>query len=121
MREAYRASIFHCLADPGENDAAAAIEYFEDGVLLVEDGRITEVGAANSLLGSLSEDTRVEDLSGKLIVPGFVDCHVHYVKIVICGFTHRTFLKQDSGIHQFTHGVLLCRIRDAQSLPFRHL
>lgn len=83
MRQAYRASIFHCLADPGENDAATAIEYFEDGVLIVEDGRIAEVGVASSLLGSLSEDTRVEDLSGKLIVPGFVDCHVHYPQIDI--------------------------------------
>ena len=83
MREAYRASIFHCLADPGENDATAAIEYFEDGVLVVEDGRIAEVGAASSLLGSFSKDTRVEDLSGKLIVPGFVDCHVHYPQIDI--------------------------------------
>lgn len=83
MREAYRASIFHCLADPGESDTAAAIEYFEDGVLIVEDGLVAEVGATSSLLGSLSEDTRVEDLSGKLIVPGFVDCHVHYPQIDI--------------------------------------
>jgi guanine deaminase len=83
MREAYRASIFHCLADPGENDAASAIEYFEDGVLMVEDGCIAEVGAASSLLGSISEDTRVEDWTGKLIVPGFVDCHVHYPQIDI--------------------------------------
>jgi len=83
MREAYRASIFHCLADPGENDAATASEYFEDGLLIVEDGRIAEVGAASALLESLSENTRVEDLSGKLIVPGFVDCHVHYPQIDI--------------------------------------
>ena len=83
MREAYRASIFHCLADPGESDAATAIEYFEDGVLIVEDGHIAEVGATSSLLDSLSEDTRVEDMSGKLIVPGFIDCHVHYPQIDI--------------------------------------
>lgn len=83
MREAYRASIFHCLADPGENDDAAASEFFADGLLIVEDGRIAEVGAASTLLDSLSEDTRVEDLSGKLIVPGFVDCHVHYPQIDI--------------------------------------
>ena len=83
MRKAYRASIFHCLADPGENDDAAASEYFADGLLIVEDGRIAEVGAASALLESLSADTRVEDLSGKLIVPGFVDCHVHYPQIDI--------------------------------------
>lgn len=83
MLEAYRASIFHCLADPGEDDDAAASEYFEDGVLLVEDGRIVEAGTASTLLDSLSADTHVEDLSGKLIVPGFVDCHVHYPQLDI--------------------------------------
>jgi guanine deaminase len=83
MRAAYRASIFHCLADPGENDNSSASEYFEDGVLIVEDGRIAETGPASKLLDSLSTDTLVEDWSGKLIVPGFIDCHVHYPQIDI--------------------------------------
>ena len=85
MREAFRASVFHCLADPGENDDPAASEYFEDGVLIVEDGRVLEAGPASVLLDSLSADVRVEDLTGKLIVPGFVDCHVHYPQIDIIG------------------------------------
>jgi guanine deaminase len=83
MREAFRASVFHCLADPGESDDAAASEYFEDGLLIIEDGRVVEAGPASALLDSLSPDIRVEDLSGKLIVPGFVDCHVHYPQIDI--------------------------------------
>jgi guanine deaminase len=83
MRAAYRASIFHGLADPGENDNSSASEYFEDGVLIVEDGRIAETGPASKLLDSLSTDTLVEDWSGKLIVPGFIDCHVHYPQIDI--------------------------------------
>jgi len=83
MREAFRASIFHCLADPGERDDAAASEYFEDGLLIVEEGHVVEAGPASALLESLSVDTRVEDLSGKLIVPGLVDCHVHYPQIDI--------------------------------------
>lgn len=78
MREAFRASLFHCLADPGERDDAAASEFFEDGLLIVEDGRVVEAGPASALLESLSADTHVEDLSGKLIVPGLIDCHVHY-------------------------------------------
>jgi len=83
MREAFRASIFHCLADPGERDDAAASEYFEDGLLIVEEGHVVEAGPASALLESLSVDTRVEDLSGKLIIPGLVDCHVHYPQIDI--------------------------------------
>lgn len=83
MREAFRASLFHCLADPGERDDAAASEFFEDGLLIVEDGRVVEAGPASALLESLSADTHVEDLSGKLIIPGLIDCHVHYPQIDI--------------------------------------
>ena len=81
MRSAFRGSVFHCLADPGEHDSDAAISYFEDGLLVVEDGVVAEVGEAEALMSSLSGDMRIEDLSGKLIVPGLVDCHVHYPQI----------------------------------------
>ncbi len=83
MQQAFRASILHCLADPGEYASAAAVEYFEDGVLLLEDGVVVDVGAAEYLLPRLSEDTVVEDFRGKLIVPGFIDCHVHYSQLEI--------------------------------------
>ena len=82
-QQAFRASILHCLADPGEAALPSAIEYFEDGLLIVEDGMIAEVGAAQALLPGLSVDTTVEDHSGKLIVPGFIDCHVHFSQLDI--------------------------------------
>jgi guanine deaminase len=83
MQQAFRASILHCLADPGEHASAAAVEYFEDGVLLLEDGVVANVGTAEILLPRLAEDTVVEDFRGKLIVPGFIDCHVHYSQLEI--------------------------------------
>jgi len=85
MRAAFRGSVFHCLADPGEQDDAAALEYFEDGLLVVEDGRVADVGEAQRLLEALSPDFRVEDHSGKLIVPGLIDCHVHYPQLDVIG------------------------------------
>lgn len=85
MPRAYRASIFHCLRDPGEQDDPAASEFFEDGLLIVEDGRIAGVGNADDLLSSLADAIPVEDLSGKLIVPGLIDCHVHYPQIDVIG------------------------------------
>ncbi len=83
MQQAFRASILHCLADPGPQADEAAVEYFEDGLLLVEDGVVTRLGAVDELLPSLPENIAVEDLTGKLIVPGFVDCHVHYSQLDI--------------------------------------
>ena len=81
MRTAFRGSVFHCLADPGEHDDEQAIVWFEDGLLVVEDGMIEALGEADALMNSLSDDTQVEDYSGKLIVPGLIDCHVHYPQI----------------------------------------
>ncbi len=77
MRQAFRASVLHCLSDPGEASLQSAYEYFEDGVLVVEDGCIRAAGPAEKLLTELSEDTALTELPGKLIVPGFIDCHVH--------------------------------------------
>lgn len=55
-----------------------AYTYVSDGMLLVEDGHITALGPASSLHTTLHHDTRILDHSGSLIVPGFVDTHVHY-------------------------------------------
>jgi guanine deaminase len=77
-RKAFRASLLHCLTDPGDQLHSDAAEYFEDGILIVEDGRVSGIGPAEKLLPGLSADIELVDYAGKLIVPGFVDTHVHY-------------------------------------------
>jgi len=83
--QALRASVLHCLADPGEEASASAWEFFEDGLLLVEDGHIADVGPAEQLSATLPVDADITDYSGKLIVPGFIDCHVHFPQLDIIG------------------------------------
>jgi guanine deaminase len=83
MRQAFRASILHCLSDPGEESLGSAYEYFEDGLLIIENGSIAEAGQAATLLQGLAEDVLLTELPGKLIVPGFVDCHVHFPQLDI--------------------------------------
>jgi guanine deaminase len=85
MRQAFRASILHCLSDPGEESLASACQYFEDGVLLVDDGVVREAGEASELLPGIGGDTELTELPGKLIVPGFIDCHVHFPQLDIIG------------------------------------
>ena len=82
---AVRASILHCVADPGEESNPAAFEFFDDGVLVIDDGHIAEAGPADALLGKLPSDVDITDYTGKLIVPGFVDCHVHFPQLDIIG------------------------------------
>jgi guanine deaminase len=85
MRQAFRASLLHCLSDPGEESRPSAHEYFEDGLLLVDDGIVTAAGEATELLPRLGTDTKLTELPGKLIVPGFIDCHVHFPQLDIIG------------------------------------
>lgn len=80
-RKAFRASILHCIADPGEQGDPSTIEYFDDGLLLVRDGLVESVGLAATSLPHIPPDIEIIDARDKLIVPGLIDCHVHYPQI----------------------------------------
>ena len=82
---ALRAAILHCLADPGEADDRDAWAYVDDGLLVVDEGRIVAAGEAVSLLDDLPGDAEIRDYRGRLIVPGFIDCHVHFPQLDIIG------------------------------------
>ena len=85
QRKAYRASVFHCIADPGVVGTERSYEYFEDGLLVVEDGTVVEIGTAESLLPSLSPEVEVVHYEDALITTGFVDTHIHYPQVGIIG------------------------------------
>ena len=78
---AFRGSFLHCLTDPVGLRGDDAVEYHEDGVAIVDGGRIQRLGPAEDMLPEVPVDLPITDLSGKLIVPGFIDCHVHYPQI----------------------------------------
>jgi guanine deaminase len=75
---AYRGMLLHFLSDPGEADNPHATQFFEDGLLVVEDGRIKAAGDAASLRSTLPTNAQRIDYAGQLILPGFVDTHIHY-------------------------------------------
>jgi len=92
-RHAYRGSILHFLDDPTDGDRAGALDYHEDGLLVVEDGHVIKVGSAPELLATIERDTPVTDLSGRLLLPGFIDAHVHFVQTDIIGSYGRRLLE----------------------------
>ncbi len=73
---AYRASLLHFTADPAFD--AQAHEWHEDGLLVIENGLVRDIGDHAKVLARLPPGTPVIDYRGKLIVPGFIDTHVHY-------------------------------------------
>ncbi|WP_434456762.1 guanine deaminase [Stutzerimonas urumqiensis] len=76
--KAYRAALLHCLADPRDVGIEASHEYFEDGLLVVEAGKVARIGAASELLPTLPAGTEVIEYKDALITPGFIDTHIHY-------------------------------------------
>jgi guanine deaminase len=74
--QAYRAGILHFTADPAFNDNAYA--WYEDGLLIVHEGRVQAVGDYAQLRDTLPAGTSIADYGGKLIIPGFIDTHIHY-------------------------------------------
>src|SRR4051794_40633723 len=76
--KAYRGEILSVPDDPAVV-GANAIRHFEDGLLVVEDGLVLACGPCADLADNFA-DVPAEKLNG-LIVPGFVDAHVHYPQI----------------------------------------
>lgn len=74
----FRAEILHFLADPAEVGDDISYEYFSDGLMIVKSGLVEAVGHAQDLLPGLPADASVTHYPNSLIVPGFIDCHLHY-------------------------------------------
>lgn len=84
-RKAYRAAILHSLDDPALVGVQASYEYFADGVLVVEDGRISALGAASEVLPTLADNVEVTHYPDALITPGFIDTHIHFPQTGMVG------------------------------------
>ncbi len=76
---AVRGEFVHFLADPAAY-GDRALEHFADGVLVVRDGHVAELGPAAAVLAKLPAGTPLADYRGKLILPGFIDTHIHYAQ-----------------------------------------
>jgi len=72
------------LDTPHDPFAGGELRAETEGALLVRDGVIVERGAAQQLRADHPEEETV-DLSGGLVLPGFVDTHVHFPQVRMIG------------------------------------
>ncbi|MCK4707673.1 MAG: guanine deaminase, partial [Gammaproteobacteria bacterium] len=77
--QAFRASILDFIDDPFVAPGNSH-RYVEDGLLVVENGLVTDCGEYAQLKNKLPEGFKISDYSGYLIMPGFIDTHVHYAQ-----------------------------------------
>jgi guanine deaminase len=74
-RTAYRAQLLYFTQDGPQSYSTV---YLTDGLLEIDNGRVARVGDHAALAGGLASGVEVVDLRSKLIVPGFIDTHIHY-------------------------------------------
>ncbi|TQI76252.1 guanine deaminase [Bosea sp. AK1] len=73
---ALRGRLLWFVDDP-ETAGEAAHRYVEDGLLVIESGLVQAAGEARELLRTLPADADIVDHRPHLIMPGFIDAHIH--------------------------------------------
>jgi guanine deaminase len=82
--QAWRARILHCTGEPPaakSGELPSGVEYFADGILVVEGDCIAALGPASALVAQLGPDVLMHEARDKLLLPGFIDTHVHYPQV----------------------------------------
>ena len=82
---AIRGQLLSYRADPFQNPIDDCVMYEADGLVIIEDGRIAAVGPASEILSKVPDGIEVAAYDNALILPGFIDCHVHYPQTQIIG------------------------------------
>lgn len=81
---AHRGALLHFRGDPGIRGGPGiggdpgSVEFIEDGVLLIRDGRVAAIGPAAALLATLPADIELHEHGDSILMPGFIDTHIHY-------------------------------------------
>jgi guanine deaminase len=90
--KAFRGEILHFTEDPAltscqntEQNEPYGYQYFEDGLLLIENGKVKQLGTAKAILVNLDSAIVVTHIKNGLIVPGFIDTHIHYPQTEMIG------------------------------------
>ncbi|HYG91430.1 MAG TPA: guanine deaminase [Azospirillum sp.] len=75
---AVRGRLLTFVAEPFGPGDAGSYRYLADGMLRIEDGRIAAVGPAEDVEPTLPPGTPVEHHGQALVMPGFIDPHIHF-------------------------------------------
>jgi guanine deaminase len=75
---AVRSRLLSFVRAPSGAGDAQSYRYIPDGIVLIKDGRIEQVGAAAELEAQLPAGLTVDHYPDMLVMPGFIDTHIHY-------------------------------------------
>lgn len=81
-RTILRGRVLTFVDEPQSLDDTSSYQYWADGEVEIEDGRIVSVGPFD---GAQQPDARIIDHRPHLILPGFLDPHIHYPQMQVIG------------------------------------
>ena len=94
---AIRASLLTFSGDPFVGGVEATRRYEPDAIVAMDNGRVTDCGAAADVLPRLPAGTQITHYANALVTAGFIDCHVHYPQLPIIGAGGKPLLDWLSG------------------------
>ena len=82
---ALRGAIYSLNGDPFFEAPDDCVVYESDGLIWIRDGRIEAVGAYSAISEQLPADIPVRHYPDSILLPGFIDAHIHYPQVEIIG------------------------------------
>lgn len=80
MKRGYRGCIFDFDEQAKLGELPEHYRYFEDGLLVLNDGIVEAAGDYHDIKNEFAEDFEIQNLGNSIIMPGFIDAHVHSVQ-----------------------------------------
>lgn len=75
--KAFHSAILDFVADPFFVSESESVRYFSDGLLVIENGKVKELGAYEQLKEKYAE-IAIAHFPNHFILPGFIDLHIHF-------------------------------------------
>lgn len=85
MKTILRGRLLSFLAEPQHAEDIGSFTYIEDGALLIDGGRIMSLGDFSALATEDRAGAAVVDHRPCLIMPGFIDAHLHFPQMHAVG------------------------------------
>lgn len=102
MKKIIRGQIFYFINDPTlYTNPDDFMRYYEDGGLVISDGYIVDIGTYEEMQSKYIQAS-YDDYSGMLIMPGFIDTHIHYPQTPIIGSYGKQLL---DWLNEYTYPV----------------
>ncbi|KQU97543.1 guanine deaminase [Devosia sp. Root105] len=80
-----RGRVLSFVAEPQGRDDHSSYRYLEDGAVVIGDGKILMVGEWNERAASHHDAAQIIDHRPNLILPGFIDPHIHFPQMQVIG------------------------------------